>query len=59
MAQDEFDEFPETVSPTPSKGRSIAEMSFPDAMREVLNGKSVTRLAWETNDIFGKSSNSS
>jgi len=39
------------TSPVPNKGPK--ELSFPDAMREVLNKKRVTRLAWETNDNFG------
>lgn len=39
-------------SPVPNKRPK--ELSFPDAMREVLNGKRITRLAWETNDAFGE-----
>ena len=38
-------------SPVPS--RKALELSFPDAMREILNLKSITRLSWETNDTFG------
>lgn len=30
------------------------EMSFSDALKQVLDGKRITRLSWETNDIFGK-----
>lgn len=39
-------------SPVPNK-RPV-ELSFPDAMREILNGKRITRLAWESNDSFGE-----
>ena len=28
------------------------ELSFPDAMREILNGKRITRIEWETNDTY-------
>lgn len=38
-------------SPVPS--RKPTEYSFPDAIREVLNLKRITRLAWETNETFG------
>ena len=41
------------VSPVPLQGRKPLELSFPDAMREVMDGKKVTRLAWESNSIFG------
>ena len=39
-------------SPIPNK--KPLELSFPDAMREVINGRRITRLEWETNDVFGK-----
>ncbi len=39
-------------SPVPNK-RPL-ELSFPDAMREVLNKKRITRLSWESNDTFGE-----
>ncbi len=39
-------------SPVPVK--RLVELSFPDAIREVLSGKKITRLAWETNEIFGE-----
>lgn len=45
-----------TRSPVPT--RKPVEMSFYDALKEVLNGKKITRLAWETNLTFGKMNNS-
>jgi len=41
-------------SPVPTTNKKPLELSFPDAMREVLNKKRVTRLAWETNETFGE-----
>lgn len=38
------------VSPTPH--RKVEELNFPDAMREILNGKRITRKSWETNDVY-------
>jgi hypothetical protein len=41
-----------TRSPIPT--RKPVELTFPDAIREVINGKRITRLAWETNDSWGE-----
>lgn len=35
------------TSPSPRSSESTFEMNFPDAMREVLNGKSITRRDWK------------
>lgn len=43
---------PVSRSPVPNKKPN--ELSFPDAMREILNGKKITRLAWESNSDFGE-----
>jgi|TARA_Y100000310_G_scaffold33937_1_gene32084 hypothetical protein len=42
----------EKVSLTPVRkpGQSIT-MSFPDAIKEVINGKSITRIAWGNKDF--------
>ena len=49
MTSEETTQFPR--SPVPHK-RPV-ELSFPDAIREVLNLKRITRVAWETNDTYG------
>lgn len=36
------------TSPLPVKTQ--VELSFPDAIREVLNGRKITRLEWNNND---------
>lgn len=38
-------------SPVPTK--KPVTLSFPDAIREVLNLKKITRLEWGTNETFG------
>lgn len=43
-------------SPVPGAKKPV-EMSFYDALKELLAGKSVTRLSWETNLTFGKINN--
>lgn len=40
------------LTPTRKKGESIT-MSFPDAMREVINGKKVRRISWPTESDHG------
>lgn len=44
-------------SPVPvsrvDQDKKPVELSFPDAIREVLNGRKITRLAWESNSTFG------
>ncbi|MCR4324172.1 MAG: DUF2829 domain-containing protein [Candidatus Curtissbacteria bacterium] len=41
---------PESLTPIPrNQGESIT-MSFPDAMREVINGKKVARISWGNKD---------
>ena len=43
----------EQLTPIPrKKGQSIT-MSFPDAMREVIKGKKVRRISWETDSDHG------
>ena len=42
------------VSRSPFPTKRPTELSFPDAMREILNGKKITRLAWESNSDFGE-----
>lgn len=42
------------TSPVPTKdiADAVVMLTFPDAMREVINGKKVTRLEWKDNDIY-------
>jgi len=41
----------EGVSPTPPK---VKEMDFPDALREVIAGKKITKLEWCNKEIYGE-----
>lgn len=40
-------------SPKPETESSILELSFPDAIREILIGKKVTRREWGNEDEYG------
>lgn len=40
------------LTPKRKKGQSIT-MSFPDAIREVINGRKVRRLSWQTESDHG------
>ena len=42
-----------TLTPIPRKAGESITMSFPDAMREVINGKKVRRLSWPTSTDHG------
>mgnify|MGYP006935500145 FL=1 len=50
--QDQTQVFPRVQVPMVTK--KPVEMGFCDALAEVLNGKKITRIAWESNIIFGK-----
>ncbi len=39
---------PEILTPIPRKQGESITMSFPDAIREVIKGKKVRRMSWET-----------
>ena len=39
------------MSPVPTKKADT--LSFPDAMREVINGKKITKLEWGDEKIYG------
>jgi hypothetical protein len=43
-------------SPKPKK-QDKGEMSFPEALVEVLKGKSITKLEWDDKQYFGLLSN--
>lgn len=41
------------TSPLPKKAEAVQTLlTFPDAMREVINGKKVTKLEWATSEVF-------
>lgn len=41
-------------SPLPESTDQVSlKMTFPDALREILNGKRITRLSWDNLDEFG------
>ena len=46
------------TSPVPVKNvevtRKPIEMSFIDALKQTIDGKKITRIAWDTNTIFGQ-----
>jgi len=43
------------TSPVPVEvTRKPIEMSFIDALKQTLDGKKITRIAWESNTIFGQ-----
>lgn len=41
------------LTPIPREVGESITMSFPDAMREVLNGQKIRRLSWETQSDHG------
>ena len=45
------------TSPVPNRpvvaNKPPVELSFPDAVREILNGRTVTRLSWGSNEEYG------
>ena len=44
--------FAEMLTPIPrQQGKSIT-MSFPDAMKQIINGKKVRRMEWETQSDY-------
>jgi len=42
----------ELLTPLPRKEGQSITMDFPDAIREIMNGKKVTRISWG-NDDYG------
>jgi len=49
IIEGEIEEVEEGMSPTPSK---IKEMDFPDALREVIAGKKITKLEWCNKEVY-------
>lgn len=43
----------QTTSPTPKEAAIPATYLFTDALREILNGRKITRVAWGNNAIYG------
>lgn len=43
----------QTTSPTPKESAIPATYLFSDALREVLNSRYVTRLAWGNEEVYG------
>lgn len=41
---------PSTLTPMPKVAGKAMTMSFPEAMREIINGNKVARLSWENTD---------
>lgn len=41
-----------TTSPIPQKNKIIT-YSFPDALKELIHGRKITRLEWGTNEQYG------
>ncbi len=40
----------DTLTPTPQSTHKAMTMSFSDAMKEILNGKKITRVEWGNKD---------
>ena len=45
-------EMQESASPIISPKGTAKQMDFPDAMREILDGHTITRLSWDSNDEY-------
>lgn len=47
------------ISPVPGKiaNKPPVQMDFFEALKKTVEGKRITRLAWETNDTFGEMKN--
>lgn len=43
----------QTTSPTLKESALPATYLFSDALREILNGRKITRLAWGNDEIYG------
>ena len=43
---------PETMSPVISPKGTAIQMDFPDAMREIMAGHTITRLSWDSNEEY-------
>lgn len=43
---------PETTSPVISPKGTARQMDFPDAIREIMAGHTITRLSWDSNDEY-------
>lgn len=41
----------EFLTPTPHEQGKATTMDFPDAIREVINGKKITRMSWTSGDF--------
>lgn len=43
-----------TFSPVPVQAEEgVITLSFPDALREVMNGNKITRIEWSDNNTYG------
>lgn len=40
------------LSPVPHKVK-VMEMTFPDAIKEVIDGKRITKREWDNNNVYG------
>lgn len=43
----------QTLTPMPRKQGESITMSFPDAIRQIINGKKVRRISWEIESDHG------
>lgn len=48
--------FPKTPVPAPAQqiNKKPEEFDFLEALKRTIKGAKITRLAWETNDVFGQ-----
>ncbi len=57
MTEQATSPLPATMSPTPDKSKTLdpsqKTLDFPDAIRQVKEGKKVHKLEWENRDYYG------
>ena len=39
--------------PRPARISTAEEMTFPDALRKVMDGRKITKIEWKDNNIYG------
>ena len=49
----EFEVNPEILDPPPYDLPRPTDLDFPNALREVIMGKSITKREWNNDDIYG------
>lgn len=53
MSDTDVPQFPKTPVP-PVVTKAPVEIDFFEALKRTISGKRITRLSWETNEVFGQ-----